>query len=157
MSPIVSVLTPNIKTAEEYKCELRRLSEIGIKVVEAVDSDYDIDMEEWEVDMNATMIYRAFLDKGFRKGKGLFMTMEEIEEEFWRWENIGKIVKSMLDKGILKEVYMEWPPKKKPLCPFCGKPCAYPVKRKGFLFLNKITAWSCWNELCRMYGDQYVL
>ena len=52
MGSIVSVLTPNIKTAEEYKCTLRKLSEIGIDHIE---HDYDISMDEWEVNVNATM------------------------------------------------------------------------------------------------------
>ena len=157
MSSIVSVLTPNIESAEEYKCKLRRLSEIGIEAIEAVDTDDNISMEEWEVDMNAVLIYGAFKEKAFSKGRGLFMTLEEIEEEFWRWENINKIVESMLDRGILKEVHMEWPPEKKPLCPFCGKPSAYAIKEKRFLLLRKISGWSCWNELCRMCGEKYIL
>lgn len=153
-SSIVSVLTPNIKTAEEYKSILRRLSEIGIDTIE---HDSDISMDEWEVNVNSTMVYGAFREKAFRKGRGLFMTLEEIEEEFWRWENIGKIVKSMLDRGLLKEVYMEWPPEKKPVCPFCGKGSAYPIKERRLVLLSRITGWSCWNEMCRMCGEKYIL
>ena len=154
MSSIVSVLAPNIKTAEDYRYVLSRLSEIAIDNIE---HDYNISVDEWEVSQNATMVYRAFYEKAFRHGRGLFMTVEEIKQEFWRWEKIEETIKSMLDRGILKEVYMEWPPKQTPLCPFCGKPTAYPIKEKRFLLFTKVTAWSCRNELCSMCGKEYIL
>lgn len=155
MSPIVSVLTPNIKTAEDYKSVLRRLSEIGIDYLDKFEKDPDISMNDWQ--MNAVMVYRVFSEKAFRQGRGLFMTLEEIKDEFWRFKEMEETVKSMLDRGILKEVYMEWPPKQTPLCPFCGKPSAYPIKKKRLLLFTKISAWSCRNELCSMFGEHYLL
>lgn len=155
MSLGVSVLTPNVKTAEEYKSVLRRLSEIGIDYIDKLEKDPDISMDDWQ--LNAVQVYSIFSRKAFRKGRGLFMTLEEIKDEFWRYEKIEETVKSMLDRGILKEVYMEWPPEKKPLCPFCGKPTAYPIKKKRFVFFTKITAWSCRNELCSVCEEQYLL
>lgn len=154
MSPVVSVLTPNIKNADDYKYILGRLSEIGI---DRIERDSASSADEWEANVMATPVYRAFSEKAFQQGRGLFMTLEEIEREFPRWENIGDTVKSMLNRGILKEVHMEWPPKQMPLCPFCGKSSAYPIKRKKLLFFTRISAWSCRNELCSMCGEHYLL
>jgi len=156
VSSIVGVLTPNVKTAEDYKYMLRRLSEISIDYLDRLERD-EASIDDWARDADSILVYRLFPEKAFRQGRGLFMTLEEIEDELWRFEKIGKTIKSMLDRGILKEVYMEWPPKQMPLCPFCGKPTAYPIKEKRFLFFTKITAWSCWNEICSMCGEQYVL
>ena len=156
MSSVVSVLTPNIKTAEDYKYILRRLSEIGIDYLDRLEHD-DASIDDWARDADSTLVYRLFSEKAFRQGRGLFMTLEEIKADLWRFDKIEKTIKSMLDRGILKEVYMEWPPEQTPLCPFCGKPSAYPIKRKRLLFFTKISAWSCRNELCSMYGKHYLL
>jgi len=154
MSPVVSVLTPNIKTAEEYKNTLRRLSEIGIDHIE---HDYDISVDEWQVIVDSTMVYGLFSQKAFRKGRGLFMTREEIRAELWRFEAIDETINSLVERQLLRVVHMEWPPKRTPLCPFCGKPFACPMKKRKLLLFTKISAWSCRNELCSMCGKQYVL
>jgi len=156
VSAIVSVLAPNIKTAEEYRSVLRRLGDISI---DNLKYDYNVSVDQWRVSNSALMVYRAFYDKAFKHGKGLFLTVEEIKQELRGWKHIDveETTKSMLDRRILKEVYMEWPPKQTPLCPFCGKPTAYPIKKKRFLFFTKITAWSCRNEICSVCGEQYVL
>ena len=68
MSPIVSVLTPNIKTAEDYKSVLRRLSEIGIDYLDKFEKDPDISMDNWQ--LNAVMVYRVFQKKLFARAGG---------------------------------------------------------------------------------------
>lgn len=156
MSSIVGVLTPNIKTAEDYKYILRRLSEVGIDYLDRLEHD-DASIDDWARDSDSTLVYRLFSERAFRQGRGLFMTLEEIKTELWRFDKIEETVKSMLDRGILKEVYMEWPPKQTPLCPFCGKPSAYPIKKKRLFLFTKMSAWSCSNELCSMCGEHYLL
>ncbi|MFH0942014.1 MAG: hypothetical protein V1823_03195 [Chloroflexota bacterium] len=42
----------------------------------------------------------------------------------------------------------------RPLCPFCGKPEVYPIKKKWLLF-TRTMAWSCANEDCRMYRRHF--
>jgi len=156
VSPIVSVLTPNVKTAEDYKYISRRLSEISIDYLDRLEHG-DASIDDWARDADSILVYRLFSEKAFRQGRGLFMTREEIKADLWRFDKIEETIKSMLDRGILKDVYMEWPPKQTPLCPFCGKPSAYPIKKKRFLLFTKISAWSCRNELCSMCGEHYLL
>jgi hypothetical protein len=42
-----------------------------------------------------------------------------------------------------------------PLCPFCGSRDVYPIKAKRLIFFERIVAWSCANEKCRMYRKQF--
>lgn len=157
MSPIVNVLSPNVKTAEEYKRVRKQLRENALNYMDRCEHDATIFSEdEFNNVTNAPLIYQDFVRVAFRNGRGLFMSLEEIKSELWRFHKIDETVKSLLDSGILKEVYMEWPPKETTLCPFCGKPSAYPIKKKR-LFFNKISAWSCANERCHMYREHYLL
>jgi hypothetical protein len=156
VNSIVGVLTPNIKTAEDYHHMSRRLSEIATDYIDRLERG-DASIDDWARDADSILVYRLFSEKAFRQGRGLFMTLEEIKADLWRYDKIEETIKSMIDRGLLKEVSMEWPPKQTPLCPFCGKPSAYPVKKKRLLLFTKISAWSCWNELCSMCGKHYLL
>jgi hypothetical protein len=42
-----------------------------------------------------------------------------------------------------------------PLCPFCGSKDVYPIREKRWIFFNRIVAWSCANERCRMYRKRF--
>ena len=158
MSSVVSVLTPNIETAEDYKRTSRQLYEAFSDCLDRAEQDPALfSVDEFNIVDEAPLIYNDFARIAFRNGRGLFMTLEEIKAELWRYDKIEETIKSMLESGILKEVYMEWPPNQTPLCPFCGKPCAYPIKVRKLLFFNRISAWSCANERCHMYRKHYLL
>jgi len=158
MSSVVSLLTPNIKIAEDYKRTGEQLYESYLEYLNKTEQDPILfSVDEYDIVGNIPLIYNNFVRIAFRHGRGLFMTLEEIKTELRRFNKIEETVKSMLDKGILKEVYMEWPPNQTPLCPFCGKPYAYPIKTRKLFFFKRISAWSCTNERCRMYGKHYLL
>jgi len=42
-----------------------------------------------------------------------------------------------------------------PLCPFCGTTKVYPIREKKFFFFERVVAWSCANEKCRMYRKRF--
>jgi len=158
VSSVVSVLTPNIEIAEDYKRMGGQLYESYLEYLNKAEQDPTLlSADEYDIVGNIPLIYNDFVRIAFRHGRGLFMTLEEIKAELWRFNKIEETVKYMLDKGILKEVYMEWPPKQIPLCPFCGKSYAYPIKTRKLFFFKRISAWSCANERCHMYGKHYLL
>ena len=151
MSKSVTVLTPNIKTAEDFNRIGKQLSEIAIDYLNKIESEL-IPEEELKVHLDAILIWKQF-GSTFRRGKGLFITWEEIKKlPFSMLENT---LKFMLDKEYLKEIPIEWSPTDSPLCPFCRKPSAYPNKTKHLIFFEKTTSWSCNNDKCPMYGKSY--
>jgi len=158
MCPITSVLAPKVETAAEYKYTLEQLRKTALDFIERIEHDAisEKELDEYYIIMDSVLVYQEFA-KAFKKGKGLFMTWDELRQEFWRFEHLDEIVKSLLTRGLLKEVRIDWPPKAIPLCPFCGKLSAYPIRRKRFFFFAKISAWSCANETCHMYKKQYLL
>ena len=42
-----------------------------------------------------------------------------------------------------------------PLCPFCGSKDVYAIKSKKYIIFERVIAWSCANEKCRMYRKQF--
>ena len=153
MSPIVSVLTPDIETAEDYQRIDQQLQDIALDYIDRLEHEFIPD-DEFKANVDAVLVWREFR-KAFRNGRGLFMTWEELR--LLPFSMLDNTVKFLLSRQFLKEVYMEWPPTDVPLCPFCGKPYAYPIKTKKLLFFTRISAWSCANERCRMYRQSYLL
>jgi len=153
MSESVTVLTPNIKTAEDFNRIGKQLSEIAIDCLNKIeDKSFLISDEELKARLDSILIWRQFGDT-FRRGRGLFITWEEIRElPFSMLENT---LKWMTNNGYLKEISIELPPTDSPICPFCRKPSAYPNKVKKLIFFKKIISWSCNNEECPMYGKHY--
>jgi len=77
MSKSVTVLTPNIKTAEDFNRIGKQLSEIAIDYLNKIESEL-IPEEELKVHLDAILIWKQF-GSTFRRGKGLFITWEEIK------------------------------------------------------------------------------
>lgn len=157
MSESVTVLTPNIETAEDFNRIGKQLSKIAEEYLNKIDSKIESKLptvEEMMVHLDAVMIWKQF-GNAFRKGKGLFITWEEMRGlPFSMLENT---LKWMLDNGYLKEISIEVALTDSPICPFCRKPSAYPNKAKHLIFLKKIISWSCNYEKCPVYGKSYNL
>lgn len=153
MSQIITVLTPNIETAEDFNRTGKTLSDIAIDYLNRIENE-DIPYDELKTHLDAILIWKQF-GSAFLKGKGLFITWEELRSlPFSMLENT---LEFMLDNGYLKEVRIEWSPTDSPLCPFCRKPSAYPIKAKHLIILRKIISWSCNYEKCPMYEKPYNL
>jgi len=153
MSQIVTVLTPNIETAEDFNRIGQQLSDIALDYLNRFEHEF-IPEDELKAHLDAILIWKEF-GHAFQRGKGLFMTREEISS--LPFSMVENTVKFMLSHEYLREIRMEWSPTDEFLCPFCRKPYAYPIKAKRLLFFSRITAWSCANENCRMYGQPYNL
>lgn len=153
MSKIISVLTPNIETAEDFNRVGQQLSDIALDYIDRLEQE-SIPEGELKANLDAVMVWKEF-GHAFRRGRGLFMTWDEVR--CLPFSMLDNTVRFMLGQGFLKEIQMEWYPTDVPLCPFCGKPFAYPIKTKRLLFFTRISAWSCANDACRMYGQSYNL
>ena len=153
MTPNVKVLTPNIETAEDYGRIYQQLSKLALDYLDRYEHEFVPD-DEFRANIDGVLVWGEFR-KAFRNGRGLFMTWEELR--LLPFAMLDNTVKFLLGRGFLKEVYMEWPPASVPLCPFCGKPYAYPIKARKLVFFTKISAWSCANKTCRMYQKRYLL
>jgi len=152
MSQIVTVLTPNIETAEDFNRIGQQLSDIALDYLKRMEHEF-IPEDELKAHLDAVLIWKEF-GNSFRKRRGLFMTWEEIR--CVQLSMLDDTLKFMLRNEFLKEIKMEWPPPVN-LCPFCGKSCVYPINTRRLLFFTKVSAWSCANENCRMYGQSYNL
>jgi len=153
MSEIISVLTPNIETAEDFNRIGQQLSDIALDYLNRFEHEF-IPEDELKAHLDAILIWKEF-GRAFYKGNRMFVTWEEISR--LPFSMLDNTIRFMLDRGFLREIRIEWSPTDEPLCPFCRKPYAYPIKTKRLLFFSRITAWSCANENCRMYGQPYNL
>ncbi len=152
MSQIVTVLTPNVETAEDFNRIGKQLSDTALDYLNRCEAEF-IPEDELKANLDAVMVWKEF-GRTFRKGRGLFMTWEEIRR--LPFSMLDGTLKFMLRNKFLKEIRMEWPPPTN-LCPFCGKSATYPIKTKRLLFFTKVSSWSCANENCRTYGQPYNL
>ncbi|MBI4245501.1 MAG: hypothetical protein HY606_15540 [Planctomycetes bacterium] len=151
MSESVIVLTPNIETAEDFNRIGKQLSEIAIDYLTRIEFEH-IPEEELKPHLDAILIWKQF-GNAFRRGKGLFITWEEIRSlPFSMLENT---LKFMFDKEYLKEIRIDYSLADSPLCPFCRKPSAHPNKTKHLIFFKKIVSWSCNYDKCPSYGKPY--
>lgn len=153
MSESVTVLTPNIETAEDFNRIGKQLSEIAADYLNRFEFEL-IPEEELKSHLDAILIWKQF-GNAFRRGRGLFITWEDIRTlPFSMLENT---LKFMLDNEYLKEIPIQWSPTDSPLCPFCRKPSAYPNKRKHLILFKKVISWSCNYDKCLMYEKSYNL
>lgn len=155
MSSTVTGLTPNIETAEDFNRIGQQLSDIALDYLNRAETPEPIPYDELKANLDAIIVWKEF-GKAFRRGRGLFMTWEEIRR-LLPLSKLNNTLEFMLSHKFLKEIQMELPPTDAPLCPFCYRPYAYPIKTKRLLFLTRISAWSCANDSCRMYGQSYNL
>jgi len=77
-SSIVSVLTPNVETADDYKRIRVQLQTTALNLLDTKMEDITFSLEEFAFILNSYMVYMAFSGYAFLKGRGLFMTLDEL-------------------------------------------------------------------------------
>lgn len=105
---MIGVLLPNVSSAEEYHKVLQQLTQTANDSMAILNDDTpEKDFRKTMIQSTAFLIYQEFSIFASQQNRATYMTWNELRSELSNLSELEEAIKYLLQKGLLKEGYIE--------------------------------------------------
>ena len=106
----IGVLFPNVSSAEQYKKVLETLHKDRMEATSRLNDDTpEEDLDMFAKKCSAYLVYNQFSIYAVQQDRPMYMTWDELRNELSYISNLEDATKYLIQKGHLKEGFIELP------------------------------------------------